>query len=204
MKHYPSIKNVSSEHQSLGLLHTFEKPDGSNLRFEWCKKNGWNKFGTRNRLFDKTDPVFGEAVEIFMDLFSKELETIFRDQKYEKAISFGEFYGDKSFAGEHDANDVKTIALFDVAPYKQGILGPEKFLELFGHLNITPYLGLYEWDSEFLLSVRNGEFKCQSFEGVIGKSGDRHNLFMAKAKTQKWIDAVRKKYGHNADRIINS
>lgn len=34
-----------------------------------------------------------------------------------------------------------------------------------------------------------------TFEGVVGKSGARHELLMAKAKTRAWIDKVLAQYG---------
>jgi hypothetical protein len=43
-----------------------------------------------------------------------------------------------------------------------------------------------------------------SFEGVVGKSGERHKLIMRKAKTQAWVDAVLARYGEEGKRIIES
>ena len=50
MKSYPSIPKFSFGDIK---LHTFDKLDGSNLRFEWTKKKGWYKFGTRSWLKKK-------------------------------------------------------------------------------------------------------------------------------------------------------
>lgn len=59
MKQYPSINSSNGQSFKEFVADVFDKLDGSNLRFEWSKKQGWYKFGTRHRLFDNTDPVFG-------------------------------------------------------------------------------------------------------------------------------------------------
>ena len=79
MKAYPKIpgsKNCPSDH-----CIAFEKYDGSNLRWEWSKKRGFYKFGTRRRLFDHTDTVFSEAIPIFMNKYSKDLDVLFKKHK---------------------------------------------------------------------------------------------------------------------------
>lgn len=54
MKQYPSINGqISYEFP----VYVWDKLDGSNIRAEWSKKNGFYKFGTRERLLDSTDKV---------------------------------------------------------------------------------------------------------------------------------------------------
>lgn len=92
MKTYPSIpKAMGCE----GFLHTFDKIDGSNLRFEWTKKRGWFKFGTRKCLFDESDQVFGAAIHIFNDTLAKPLEKIIVAQSWQKVVVFAEFWAQK-------------------------------------------------------------------------------------------------------------
>lgn len=43
----------------------FDKIDDSNLHFEWNRKRGWHKFGTRTRLFNEADWQFGRAIPLF-------------------------------------------------------------------------------------------------------------------------------------------
>lgn len=195
MKSYPSISSSVGQKFTEFNAHVFSKIDGSNLRFEWSKKTGWYKQGTRHRLFDASDPVFGCAIDLFRKDWAAPLEQIFKEQRYESAIAFLEFHGPKSIAGTHFPDDPKTLTLFDVAPYKKGILGPKEFLELFGNLQIAPYLGEIHWTRAFVSLVREGKIEGMPFEGVVGKSGTGHHLVMAKAKTQAWIDAVLKHYG---------
>lgn len=206
MKTYPSIVNSNALPRSFVPhdMYVFAKLDGSNLRFEWSKKSGWYKYGTRTRLFDHTDEIFGPAINIFQDTLACPLDEIFKNQRYESAVVFAEFYGKNSFAGLHDPTENKFLSLIDVAPYKKGILGPKEFVDLFGHLNIAKFLGVYFWDQDFIQEVRQGKFLDDAFEGVVGKSGKDHKLFMAKAKTQAWVDKVKERYGDKADGIINS
>ena len=118
------------------------------------------------------------------------------------ATVYAEFYGENSFAGQHE-DEPKVLSLFDVAPHKKGILGPKEFLDVYGHLQVVEFLGIHRWTRSFVDNVRNGEFKG-SFEGVVGKAGEGHKLIMAKAKTQEWIDKVRSLYGDKAEQIISS
>lgn len=59
MKWYPKMFGLYSDDDAPWGQHciAFDKLDGSNLRFEWNKKQGWYKFGTRNRMFDRSDKV---------------------------------------------------------------------------------------------------------------------------------------------------
>lgn len=57
MQQYPSI--LGSSKAPLGEpCIAFVKYDGSNLRWEWSPKRGWNKYGTRTQLFNETTPIY--------------------------------------------------------------------------------------------------------------------------------------------------
>lgn len=201
MKSYPSISKIPECNE----YFIFDKLDGSNLRFEWSKKRGWYKFGTRNHLFDKTDVTFGPAIDIFYSTLADALSQIAGNQKWQEVVVFCEFWGKNSFAGKHNVFDEKYLTIIDVAPYKKGILGPKEFIELFGALNIASYLGKAEWNKEFVDAVRDNTIPGITFEGVVGKSGASHKLSMVKAKTQQWIDKVLYQHGEDdGNRIINS
>ena len=184
----------------------FDKLDGSNIRAEWSKKTGWYKFGTRTRLVDETDPMFGPAIPVFMNTLAEPLARIGTDKRWERMIIFGEFMGANSFAGVHDPADPKTITLFDVNPHKKGIIGPKEFLKTFeGIVPLPKFLGEMRWNRSFVEKVRNGEIDGITLEGVVGKAGEGHQLVMAKAKTQAWIDQVKAKFtAEQAEKIINS
>lgn len=211
MKHYPSIPRSTGQSFREFQAYVFDKLDGSNLRAEWTRKRGWDKFGTRERLFDKTDPDFGEAIEIFKDTLASDVETVAKNQRWDQLTVFMEFWGDKSFAGQHVKGDPKRLTLFDANPYKKGILGPKEFLDLFGFLGYCTYrsprfLGRFNWTRGFVEEIRTGKGPAGiTFEGVVGKAGEGHKLVMAKAKTQAWIDKVMERYGiESGKKIIDS
>lgn len=213
MKQYPSISRSTGQNFREFEAYVFDKLDGSNLRAEWSRKKGWNKFGTRNRLFDQSDPDFGEAIELFMKTLASDIDLVTKDQRWDQVTIFMEFWGFQSFAGQHVKGDPKFLTLFDVNPYKKGLLGPKEFLNLFGRMScrggvphrIPNYLGRMNWTRGFVERVRNDEVGAITFEGVVGKAGEGHDLIMAKAKTQAWIDKVKAQYGEeNGEKIINS
>ena len=201
MKSYLSNSRLFREFEA----YVFDKLDGSNLRFEWHRKRGWCKYGTRHRLFDESDPVFGMAITQFHNEFATGLSDIFKSERYESAVAFCEFWGPNSFAGNHDSSDVKNLTLFDVSSHRTGLLGPREFLKLYGHMNIPKFLGKANWTRGFVERVYNGEVDGVTFEGVVGKAKEsKHDLIMAKAKSRIWIDKVRSVHGAAAELIINS
>lgn len=111
MKTYWEIPGPSKMPQSACIA--FDKLDGSNLRFEWNRKRGWNKFGTRRRLMDETDPEYGSAIQLFQETLAEGIEKVLKDEKayrgVERVTAFAEFYGPSSFAGWHDWNEPKQL-----------------------------------------------------------------------------------------------
>lgn len=217
MKSYPSIpRSTGMTFQEIPGAYVFDKLDGSGLRFEWSRKRRqWTKFGTRTRLFDGGDWQFGRAIKIFMDTLSEPVARIATDQRWESAIVFTEHWGPSSFAGCHhdarnqplDPDDQMHVDLIDVAPYKQGMLGPAEYLKLFGGLPMAKYLGRHNWTRGFVERVWAGDVEGVTFEGVVGKAGHgkTHDIVMAKAKTRAWVDKVRTRYTADAaEELINS
>lgn len=205
MKSYPSIERVDPINGWNRELYTFDKLDGSNLRFEWSRKTGWFKFGTRKRLFDKNDPIFGEAIPLFMNTLAEPLAEIAHNNKWVNIVAFAEFWGEKSLAGRHQPDDPKFLTLFDVSIYRHGMLGPKEFLKHFKYLNIPNFLGVKKWNKEFVDAVRNSEIDGITLEGVVGKDGDYDRLDLVKCKTQKWLDAIRQLYSEDeARKLIES
>jgi len=196
MKSYPEIPNSNgTKFQRISDAHVFDKLDGSNLRFEWNKKKGWSKFGTRNRLFDETDLDFGPAIKLFADTLATPLEAIIAGERWDRVIFFAEYWGVHSFAGKHLIGEPMDLTLFDAAPYKKGLIGPKEFLKLFPDKVPTPrYLGQCNWTRTVVDTVRKGEMSGVTFEGVVAKAGIGHGLIMTKAKTQAWIDRIKETY----------
>lgn len=195
MKQYPSIPPAI--HHIGQPCIAFYKYDGSNLRFEYSKKAGWYKFGTRERLFDKTDPVFGSAIDLFTNTYGQDIENIIKNDKQLRNVSsiicFAEFFGSRSFAGQHHNNDPKELVLFDVNIHKKGILGPSEFINYFGHLKIAKIIYQGNLTQGFINSVRNNEISDLN-EGVIAKGGSGHNLWMCKIKTLAYKEKLKQVY----------
>ena len=188
MKAYPTI-----EHADRGNgrhCFAFDKYDGSNLRFEWTPKRGWFKHGTRTRLFDATDDIFGEAVELFLGGLASEVLAICRDraprkQRLDKIITFVEFFGPSSFAGTHTKGEPKELRLIDVVVNRNGFLDPADFVEWFGQLPAAArvvYEGILTGD--FIQDVKAGRYDV--VEGVVCKGGHRHQRWMLKVKTDAY------------------
>ena len=68
MKTYNSIPHFD---ESLYGQHAlaFNKLDGSNLRFEYSKKRGFYKFGTRRQMINEHHPHFGYGIDLFMEKY---------------------------------------------------------------------------------------------------------------------------------------
>lgn len=178
----------------------FDKLDGSNVRAEWSKKKGWFKFGTRHRLVDATDPVFGKVPDIINNKYGDSLARVLNDRGYEKAMCFFEFWGPSSFAGMHKDDEEKTVTLFDVAPFQRGILMPDQFLDQFGHLDHPTVLWMGIVDDEFIGQVRESLLKGMTFEGVVCKGiNDKKTKMpiMFKQKSKAWLDKLGTYCGDN-------
>lgn len=185
----------------------FVKYDGSNIRAEWSRKKGWVKFGTRRRLFDESDEIFGAAKPLFLNKYADDLAAVFKKDKQFRGVQtvtvFGEFFGQQSFAGAHKPNDKeKNIVLFDVNLLKKGLLSPKEFLDKFGHLNVAEVVYRGNLNTEFIESVRNSTIDVESKydiktvvpEGVICKGGSGHNLWMCKIKTNEYLQKLKEEY----------
>jgi hypothetical protein len=191
MKSYPEIPGSAQAPIGKPCI-AFYKYDGSNLRWEWSPKRGWYKFGTRTQLFDKSHPLFGQAIPIFMDTMADELARRGKalERGVQKLICFTEFFGPNSFAGKHDDNEPKELRLFDFNLHRRGIMRPRDFVKNFGDL---PYAAqvVYEGNlsRQFIEDVRQGVYPV--VEGVIAKGDD----FMVKIKTYAYLKKLNEVYG---------
>ena len=205
MKHYPSINNASKAPRQ--PCYGFVKYDGSNLRFEWSKKKGWYKFGTRKLMFDESSPIFGPAIPLFKEKYGDDLEKVFKHKDFrgvDNFLVFAEWFGAKSFAGWHEENDPKDIVLFDVNPIKKGLLGPKQFLDYFGHLKVAELIYQGNLNEPLIEAVRNGNFDEIDYrskydittevpEGIVCKGGSGHSLWMCKIKSLNYYAEIRRR-----------
>lgn len=191
MKTYVSISGPKKAPRSHCLA--FYKYDGSNLRFEWSKKRGFYKFGTRKRLFDETDEEYGRAIQLFHETFEDKIQKAILDipeyAQVDNFIAFCEFYGPDSFSGKHNFDGPLELSLIDVAIHKKGFMLPEEFRDAFEGLKAAPVVYEGEFNSEFINDVREGKYDL--FEGVVAKglyqkgkkkTQPHHNIWMAKVK----------------------
>ena len=194
MKTYPSIPRSIRN----GVFYAFNKLDGSNIRAEWSHKKGFYKYGTRRRLLDPSDPVFGPSVALLEGSYAETLSETAKAQKWERAVFYFEYVGPNSFAGSHDPEDDMGLFLIDVAPYKKGLLGPEEFLGLFSEVPHAELLFHGNIDDAFVRSVRESTLEGMSLEGVIvkgvpGKTGPG----MFKIKSNAWLEALKSRCGED-------
>lgn len=199
VKSYPSLPYGNECHVP---VIAFDKLDGSNVRAEWTKKKGWHKFGTRHRLVDKTDPIFGKAPDLIVNKYGDEIEEILRALKHDKAMCFFEFHGPHSFAGMHDVAEQQTVTLFDVAPFAKGFMPPEQFLTAFSHLEIPKVLFQGIITPEIIDQVRTSTLPGMTFEGVVFKGDNDKKTkmpIMFKQKSKAWLDKLGEYCGENRD-----
>lgn len=196
MKSFSTIEYYG-DHWGLPI-YAFDKPDGSNLRFEWSKKRGFYKFGSRNVLIDESHDPFGFAVKLFRDKYEEGLNRVFRTKEYrdvQSFVCFAELVGTKSAFGQHQfGNDDFDIVLFDVDQYKRGLVPPGEFLKNFGELGVPRVVYTGNLNKELVLRVKANEFGLT--EGVIckGKVKTRkgvEQLYYCKIKTDDWFTRLR-------------
>lgn len=190
MKTYPTInKDIYLDK----YIYAFDKLDGSNIRCEWNSKRGFYKFGTRNQLIDENSKPFGRAIEIVKDKFESDISLVCKEQKWRDALFFFEFYGEDSFAGNHNFEKTMTVTLIDVNPYKIGLLEPTLFLKLFKHLDIPKVLYEGHIDDVFIEKVKESKLDGMSMEGVVckGKYISPGMPLMFKIKSKAWLNKLK-------------
>lgn len=194
MKQYHSLAPGSQSREF--KAHVFRKIDGQNTRFEYSKKRGWYKFGSRHQMVDEKHEQFGNAVRIFQAKYAEVLTKILRKEKIDKAVIFAEYWGPNSFCGMHKEGDPMDLCFFDISPFG-GYMACGDFRKLFDdQVPTAEFLGIYNWTPGFVARVRAGEIV--DGEGVVGKENIDTIPYMAKAKTATWLDRVKANYGDKA------
>jgi hypothetical protein len=207
MKQYLEIQGPNKAPRQYCIA--FDKYDGSNIRAEWTRKRGWDKFGSRKVLMDETHPL-GDAIDIFLNTYGDDLEKIFKKDKLfrncQNVTVFGEYFGPNSFAGWHDPNDEKEIVMFDVSIHKKGMMSPRDFVKMFGHLKIPKIIYEGNFNESFIQDVKDGKYSV--IEGIVAKGNlphgrPPHNLWMAKVKTKTWLDKLKVEAIEHPERFKN-
>jgi hypothetical protein len=207
MKQYLEIQGPNKAPRQYCIA--FDKYDGSNIRAEWTRKRGWDKFGSRKVLMDKSHPL-GDAIDIFLNTYGDDLEKIFKKDKLfrncQNVTVFGEYFGPNSFAGWHDPDDEKEVVMFDVSIHKKGMMSPRDFVKMFGHLKIPKIIYEGNFNESFIQDVKDGKYPV--IEGVVVKGNlphgkPPHNLWMAKVKTKTWLDKLKVEAVEHPERFKN-
>ena len=202
MKSYPSI---TKEIRQDIYIYAFDKKDGSQIRAEWNSKKGFYKFGTRTQLTDEKTMPFGRAIPLIRDKYEEHLSMVFREQGWKDAICFFEFYGPSSFAGTHNFEETMDVLLFDVNPYKEGILPPTEFIRLFKHLDIPKVCYEGHVSTELFDKVKQSTLLGMTFEGLVCKGANDKATkmpIMFKIKSQAWLDKL-KEYCKGDDSLFD-
>lgn len=200
MKQYHSIPNINQTKQMNQTGFSFYKYDGSNLRFEWNKKQGWYKFGTRHQLFDKDTPLYNQSLPLLYEIGDSIITKLQKNFKFDSFICYAEFLGENSFAGSHVFDEEKKLVLFDINIYKYGLIDPENFVNIFGNEQYCAKL-LYtgKLTLDYIEAVKSD---TSLNEGVIFKSGVKHNILMTKIKTIHYLEKLQQKYGNEWEQYV--
>lgn len=131
--------------------------------------------------------------------YEEDLSKIFYDNKFGKVLCFFEFWGENSFAGNHEEYEDHNVTLIDVNPYKKGILSPKVFIDLFGKLDVPNVIYYGRVSTSFIKSVRESKVSGVTHEGVVCKGMKKKRLVMFKIKSKKWIERVKGEYGSGSN-----
>jgi len=199
MKSYMSIPRFvpgkSDEYSSLEFI-AFDKKDGSQIRAEYSHKQGFYKFGSRHVLLDEQHEQLGKAISLIQDTYASKLSKIFKEQRWDSVTCFFEFYGPRSFAGNHHKDDNHQVLLFDVSPAKHGLISPVPFIKLFNSVGVATVLYQGNINDDFVESVKNSTLPGMTLEGVVCKAANPNGKktsqpIMFKIKTEKWLNMLR-------------
>lgn len=190
-----------------GRCVAFEKYDGTNLHWVWERDRGWVSFGTRRDSFaldssgiegfHAAHPGMEEAVDLFRAEYAIPLMDLFRRHAHdasERITVFTEFFGPRSFAGRHHAEDPKELVLFDVEK-ATGFLAPETFISHFGHLKVARVVYRGPLTGKFTEDVRRGKYAVT--EGVVCKGVKRGVVWMVKIKTEAYRQKLQESFQGN-------
>jgi hypothetical protein len=202
---YPKIPNTLN--CPLKQCIAFSKEDGTNIHAAFSPSQGFHSFGTRRDRFSADNDGFAQfhkehpGLDGFTEAWDKlipQLEAYLLDTpKFSNArevIVFTEFYGDNSFAGKHILKDNKQLVIFDVS-HDGIILPPEEFVDCFGGFNSAKVVFKGKFTGQLLIDVRKGRYPVK--EGVVVKGMVNGSVYMAKIKTERYMDLLKREFGNN-------
>ena len=204
MIEYPTIIGCSKAPRDMCVA--FDKLDGSNLRFKWTSKRGFDSFGTRTQLINTDTPIFGKGVVYFLNNQAPILNAHFKRHypNVREIIVFGEFYGPNSFAGVHDEKDDQKVTVFDIliGHKNREFVKPKQLIKEFGTIIELPQV-IYEGklNEEFITDIRNNVYNLNEgviVKGTITSGAYRGKMWQCKIKTLNYLEKIKAKYGEEA------
>lgn len=190
----------------------FEKIDGTCIALYWSPEDDFHSFGTRRdkfpsdiegiRQFNSAHPELtgleGATNRLLYPFpMSYFLRTTPPYSQAKEVILFAEYHGPNSFAGSHKKDDQKDLILFDVQVDGR-ILSPDQFLQ-FAEASGTDSLYLPKvvfqgkFSGQLFVDVRKGKYDVK--EGVVVKGLVDGQVYMAKIKTEKYLEQLKEKFG---------
>lgn len=183
LEKFPKILDYTREHAGAQCI-AFEKHDGTNLAFR-LEDGRWSVPTFRSgRSVMRELGVFRDAVPVFESTLRSAVDMIARHVlDAREAVFFAEFRGDRSFSGEHEADDEKRLHPIDLWIKGRGFVPPERFAREFAEFVTPIYRG--KLSAKFVEDVRAGRKGVN--EGVVCKGGDWGEVWCCKIKTRAWL-----------------
>jgi hypothetical protein len=191
----------------------FEKIDGTNLHFVWSPQDGFHSFGTRRDRYPYSDAGFTQfhqahpGLDGLRDAFGymsrgvsdgldmeEWLTWVNPFPSAKEIILFTEFHGDNSFAGTHQPKDAKRCVLIDVQ-VDGIILPPDQLIKKFQGLFQPQVVFEGKFTGQLFMDVRKGKLPVK--EGVVVKGMVNGQVYMAKIKTEAYLERLKKEFKGN-------
>lgn len=173
LERYPKVPDYSRLHGGLACL-AFEKHDGTNLlwRFRAGRLARGMPVLRSGRVMKEARPLLEQQLDLPRLLPSIEGDEV---------VLVTEYRGERSFSGEHVAEDPKRLHAIDVWVKGRGFMPPGEFAKIFG-VSVV-YRG--KLTAKFAEDVRRGHLGVN--EGVVCKGGDWGSVWCCKIKTRAWL-----------------
>jgi hypothetical protein len=186
----------------------FEKLDGTNIHIVYSKGQ-WVGFGTRRDRFPSTEQgaeSFGQAHPELKGVLDADTDMLWELNKYldgnpkyneaKEVIIFFEYCGPNSFAGQHSPKDEKHLYLIDVQ-INDKILPPEEFLQDFDNFKSQMPKVIFKgkFTGQLFVDVRKNKYNLK--EGVVVKGVVGDQVYMAKIKTEAYLERLKKEFKDN-------
>jgi hypothetical protein len=180
LEKYPKILDYGREHAGARCL-AFEKHDGTNLAFRWDGERFGPGTFRSGRTVLQEGGVFGSVSEILLGQLWPGCPLLRAVEGEEDAAYFAEFRGPRSFSGEHERDDPKTLHPIDLWIKGKGFVPPATFAAWFS----VPLVYQGKLTADFVERVRSGKVGVN--EGVVCKGGGWGSVWCCKIKTRAWL-----------------